>query len=812
MAKGIKNKITRLVLIISLTSLMLLFVFSSASILIIRNRSIDSNKTLGENAAFDSASALAEQSQKSLMFAAKTLATQSEEKLSYFSLYSKQISEYITNILENPDQYKPKEFKTSDKKNIILQYFNSYSEETSPQAKLIANADFLMENIVSNNSSITAVYFAGVDKSFIVANKEPMDTVDESDMTGESWFILAEKQGKTSFSDIVDDKMGRGKGFTCATPIYVNDIFIGVVGVGGLLTDVNSIISDVKLDYNGFAYVLNEKHKVIMGDESKDLDGMAEQTPNDDNTMVVAIHREKEVFLAYYKMPLLGWTVGAVYEVDAVLAKSYELLDKINALSLKSQKLIDQTVMATIFTFVGIVILTGIAVLAIGKSFASKLTNPILALNASIGEIDGKNINYKNQIRTNDEIQSLGESFEKMTLQIGNYIDNLAKVTAEKELISAELNVATQIQASMLPCIFPPFPDRKEFDIYAAMKPAKEVGGDFYDFFLIDNNHLAVIVADVSGKGVPAALFMVITKTLIKNAAQMGKSTAEIFTETNSQLCEGNEAGLFVTAWLGILEISSGKLSYSNAGHNPPLIKRKSGDYEYLRAKAGFVLAGMEGVKFRQFETTLDKGDELFLYTDGVTEATDSALQLLGEDRLLKYLNDCKGKNARYIIENIESEIELFVAGERQFDDITMLSLQIIDSMNFIEIDAVMENLEKVQEFAEQKLQSKNASQKVSFQVAIIIEELFINIVKYAYEGNGGIMKMCCDFNGDYLIMQFIDNGAMFNPLEFVADTTSALKDRKIGGLGLHMVKKSVDKMEYAYTNNQNVLTLTKKL
>ena len=260
-----------------------------------------------------------------------------------------------------------------------------------------------------------------------------------------------------------------------------------------------------------------------------------------------------------------------------------------------------------------------------------------------------------------DEIGVLAGSFSNMMGEIDEYMVNLATVTADKERIATELNVATQIQASMLPCIFPAFPDRDEFDIYATMLPAKEVGGDFYDFFLVDQDHLAVVMADVSGKGVPAALFMVIAKTLIKNRTQLGHTPAEVFTAVNNQLCENNEAGLFVTAWMGILDINTGEFAFANAGHNPPLLKRASGEYEYLRTRPGFVLAGMEGVRYRQGSMILEPGDMLYLYTDGVTEATNSENELYGEGRLLAVANRCKDCDPQALLPAVKADIDQFV-------------------------------------------------------------------------------------------------------------------------------------------------------
>lgn len=280
------------------------------------------------------------------------------------------------------------------------------------------------------------------------------------------------------------------------------------------------------------------------------------------------------------------------------------------------------------------------------------------------------------EIHTGDEIENLSQSVKKMELEINEYIENLTAVTAEKERMGAELNVAARIQASMLPCIFPAFPERKEFDIYASMEPAKEVGGDFYDFFLVDSDHIAMVMADVSGKGVPAALFMVIAKTLLKNSVQSGMAPAEALQKVNNQLCENNDAEMFVTVWLGILQISSGRMVCANAGHEYPAVRQKDGKYELLYDKHGFVLAGMEGARYRDYELKLEPGDSIFVYTDGVPEAKNAANELFGTERMLEALNNGRGKGCRGLLLEVRSETDRFAGEAPQFDDITMLTLE----------------------------------------------------------------------------------------------------------------------------------------
>ena len=278
-------------------------------------------------------------------------------------------------------------------------------------------------------------------------------------------------------------------------------------------------------------------------------------------------------------------------------------------------------------------------------------------------------------IRTRDEIQQLAESISKMEGDIVRYIDNIRTITAEKERIGAELNVATQIQADMLPRIFPPFPERHDFDIYATMDPAKEVGGDFYDFFLVDDDHLCLVMADVSGKGVPAALFMVIAKTLIKNHALHGESPSQILYNVNNQLCEGNEAEMFVTVWLAIIDLKTGKGVAANAGHEHPALCRRDGSYELVIYRHAPAVAAMEGIRFREHEFELHPGDRLYVYTDGVPEATNAHDELFGPERTVAALNRDPNANPETLLRTVREEIDAFVGDAPQFDDITMLGL-----------------------------------------------------------------------------------------------------------------------------------------
>lgn len=380
---------------------------------------------------------------------------------------------------------------------------------------------------------------------------------------------------------------------------------------------------------------------------------------------------EQYGWLSTAAAPILDSDKKLVALVGVDISMNDVMKDRFNFLVLICAVLIGATILVII-----------LLIFAINRS----VVRPINSLASAAGNfVSGKNENKMEvaeesditrlQIHTGDEIENLCIAIKTMEQDINTYIKDLTAVTAEKERIGAELNIATRIQASMLPSIFPPFPDREEFDIFASMQPAKEVGGDFYDFFMVDDDHLAIVIADVSGKGVPAALFMVIAKTLIKNHAQNNESPADAFTNTNAQLCETNEGQLFVTGWMGVLEISTGKFVYVNAGHNPPLLKKKGGSFEYLRSRAGFVLAGIENMRYRQNEIQLQPGDVIYLYTDGVTEATDIYNELYGEDRLQQTMNENSEKPLSELLPIIKADIDLFAKGAPQFDDITMLGL-----------------------------------------------------------------------------------------------------------------------------------------
>lgn len=285
-------------------------------------------------------------------------------------------------------------------------------------------------------------------------------------------------------------------------------------------------------------------------------------------------------------------------------------------------------------------------------------------------------------IHTGDEIENLGLTMADMERDMAEYVDRLTAATAEKERIVTELNLANRIQTAMLPSVFPPFPERPEIDLYASMDPAREVGGDFYDFYLVDEDHLCLIIADVSGKGIPAALFMMITKVILQSCAMLGQSPAEILTKTNEAICSKNPEDMFVTVWVGILELSTGLLTAANAGHEYPALRQPDGSFVLYKDPHGLVVGGIEGTAYREYTLELQPGSKLFVYTDGVPEATDADNKLFGADRMLAALNRQPDAAPEQILKNVREAVDGFVKDAEQFDDLTMLCLEYKGGVN----------------------------------------------------------------------------------------------------------------------------------
>ena len=393
----------------------------------------------------------------------------------------------------------------------------------------------------------------------------------------------------------------------------------------------------------------------------------------------------------------------------------------------------------------------------------------------------------------------------------------------ERSISDNELHMATTIQTGVLPHVFPPYPGRKEFDLHASTNPAKEVGGDFYDFYMPDDNHVVVTIADVSGKGIPAALMMMVTKTLIKNRGLTDfRDCAKILASVNDQFCENNELDMFVTVYIGVLTLSTGEYRYANAGHEYPALSKKGGRFEFIKEHHSPPLGCMEGIVYKEHKTTLSPGDIIYLYTDGVTEANDTKHELYGEQRLISALNLPYNEDVTLLNKNVSDSILRFSGGAEQFDDITMLSLKYNGPIKSgkagvevkeLKVKADISELDKVLSFADSILESMDCNMKAQMQIDVAIEEIFVNIAHYAYPSGDGdaVIQIEADEANSAVSITFIDQGTPYDPLKNEdPDITLSAEDRPIGGLGIFMVKKSMDDVSYEYKDNQNRLTIKK--
>ena len=439
------------------------------------------------------------------------------------------------------------------------------------------------------------------------------------------------------------------------------------------------------------------------------------------------------------------------------------------------------------------------------------IINNLKKVNDTLGQITGGNLNVTVDVRSNEEFASLSDDINSTVSTLKRYI---AEAAAR---IDKELEYAKQIQISALP---KNFPDNEEYGIFAQMIAAKEVGGDFYDFYKLNDTTVAFLVADVSGKGIPAAMFMMTAKTIIKDLAESGLPVNEIFTKANEKLCENNESGMFVTAWMGILDTTTGVLQFANAGHNPPLLKKADGSFEYLKTRAGFVLAGMEGVRYRASELTFGQGDRLFLYTDGVTEATNTENKLYGESRLAEYMNENSKVKADDLLPMLKANIDEFVGEAPQFDDITMLMFDYKPKKGGVEMTekvfpAKIDALEDVLYFVDGTLEGYECPMKLQTSISVAIEEVFVNVAHYAYGEGEGDVSISIAFDGDSRLATFrmADKGIPFDPLNKPdPDITLSAEQREIGGLGIYIVKKTMDTVTYTYENGENILIMKKKI
>ena len=517
------------------------------------------------------------------------------------------------------------------------------------------------------------------------------------DVRNRPWYRQAVEAGELFFTGVEMDSYTGIATLECAAPVYRDGELVAVVGADVFLTSIRDYVESTTSD-GSFVCVINGDGQVLFspmkeGSFKPELSAEAPDLRQSGNAELAAFVSDalqgatglrtlsvdgKDYYMAGVPMDTLDWTVVSVVDKALTRQPTEAMLENYEAINAKALGAFRGGAQKSSQTF--IILVTALILLGMVGALliASRIVKPVEHMTRRINTLRGGDTLFEMEdvYRTNDEIEILAESFASLSKKTADYIEQITEITAEKERIGTELALATRIQADMLPNTYPAFPDRPEFDIYASMDPAKEVGGDFYDFFLVDSDHLCMVMADVSGKGVPAALFMMASRIILASYAKQGMSPAEIMRSTNETICQNNREEMFVTVWLGILEISTGKIRAANAGHEYPVLMQPGGKCELYKDKHGFVLGGMDGVKYKEYEFMLQPGARLFLYTDGVPEATNAENELFGTDRMLDALNEDMQADPQQVLHQVRSAVDSFVGNAEQFDDLTMLCLE----------------------------------------------------------------------------------------------------------------------------------------
>ena len=621
------------------------------------------------------------------------------------------LAEYARMLFEAPRQYPAREVSLPDaaldgKASVQLLTeagIDLNDPAVAEKLGLLGNLSELMLSVYGN-AEVDSCYVALPEGVMLLVDDHASSKFDEKGeivsipIHERDWYRGAIARGGLYFTDIAADVFTGQFCVMCAMPVYdASGKVVAVAGADLFLDNMESYVN--ASNENGqFTCIVNHRGHVVFSPRTEGIfqvkgKGEAEDLRKQGNEALasfidnaLAANTEATLveadgatwYMTGAPINTVGWTVVSLVDKavadqpTTMLAAQYDEISQ-NAVSAFQSGISRARTWITLALMI-VTVLALVGALTVSK----RIVKPLETMTKRVVSLGGDNLQFmmEDTYRTNDEIEALAESFATLSARTLQYVDEVKKVTAEKERIGAELSLATDIQASMLPHIFPAFPTRREFDIFASMDPAKEVGGDFYDYFLIDDDHLGLVIADVSGKGVPAALFMMASKIILQSVAMMGYSPAEVLRRTNDSICSNNEAQMFVTVWLGILELSTGKLTAANAGHEFPALRQPNGKFELYKDKHGFVIGGMEGVRYKEYEIQLEPGSKLFVYTDGVAEATSAEKELYGTERMIDALNADPDAAPEQILKNVRASVDGFVKEAEQFDDLTMLCVE----------------------------------------------------------------------------------------------------------------------------------------
>lgn len=868
--KKIGKRINRLLLATVSAAMLIVGIISIYSLNSMKRISTDNGTKLGETAADGAEEALRDLAVDNLQKITAEKATAIEEKFITVETYVLGIAAQAQDIYGHPEKYPDREVELPipDSNKLAAQLLwsvdlegdaSSESDVVPPFTQEILKLGNLQDMLVqynANNDMVSSAYIATesgwmIQADYIAYSKYNITSTGANldhplyyEAKDRQWYKRAREKGSGQivYTDVIRDIHEGGDCIVCASPVYYDDRLVAVAGIGSYLETVSDAVLNMNVGEGGYAFLVNEKGQVLVsGKADGETAAHADQTVDlreSDNLMlgeaatgmvagnsdsIELILDGRDVYLAYAPLRRLGWSLVTVKDAAQVIAPAQESQERILALTKDMGSRQDRAIHYVLAVYTGTLICITLFVCISGTHFSGKLTEPIRSLTYEVTKWDGSNLDHRIDLKTGDEIEDLGNAYNGMIAQIQEYVGNLANVTAEKERIRTEIQVASRLQADMLPEVEGVFADRADFMLAASMTPAKGVGGDFYDFFLLDEGRLAVVMADVSGKGVPAALFMVVSRTMIRSRLMtVGREEGALacaVEEVNKSLYDNNKELMFVTAWIGVLDIVSGVVDFVNAGHCRPLIRRRNGLCEYETTFSGMMLAGMEEITYRQGSLKLNKGDMLLLYTDGVTEATGPSKELYGEQRLKQIVEDAGNISPKEEIDVLWKAVDGFREDEPQFDDITMLAIA-WRGQGFEEKTGIpmMENMQEFIDFVETILNDSGVPMRTVVKIHVTVDEIFSNICYYsgATEVTLGIRIDEKETDGKMtgtkeITMFFEDDGIPYNPLDRSdPDVTELLGRRKEGGLGIYLVKKRMDRVEYEYINDRNRLTVYK--
>ena len=617
------------------------------------------------------------------------------------------LADAMTAIMSHPENYLPKTLPDPRREYVIngqtyLIFAPDIRDNVTPEVmeeiSIAANISDLLEEMTRSYSVYNCTAFAGSVKGWYFCsrivlgndNKAHFDEIIpfsheriyEFDPRKRPWYLKAAEAKRPVVSDLYMTLTGKGEKsyqqIGASAPFYdAQGNFAGVVGLDASNEDFYKYVNKE----GDLSFVLNERGKVLFSTDGIDEKFLAEMV----NGVIAGESGVKEItfngedfYLAYAPMPDIGWSFGMIVSEEKILKSTHGAHDYLLAQIENMQDKInsEHSYMNEIAVAVPIALL--VILFLMGTKLSQQFVKPINELSDGVREIASGNLDKKLDVKTGDELEHLAICFNAMTDELKTYMANLEKETAEKERIATELDVAKDIQNGMLP---KDFPARADFELFATMTPAKKVGGDFYDFYFLDETHLAITVADVSGKGISAALFMVISKTILSNFAETfykQNGLAPVVAAANEQLCANNEAMMFVTAFIGVLDLETGEFTFVNAGHNPPVVYRaETNRCEFLDVQKNFVLGPMDGIPFAEQKINFKRGDLIFIYTDGVTEALNVKEEEYLPDRLINFMNstDCAA-DLETLLANVRADLSEHVGDAEQSDDITMFALR----------------------------------------------------------------------------------------------------------------------------------------